>query len=122
MLYRAVVTGDWKRAHVRSVSVVGGFRRLCAVAGAGLLAVWAMSCGGGEKREAKVGLKKAGLTPPACHQDEVREFRCDALLPRTSALPAPEPYETCPSAIDVRDAVFPPRTGSGRFDARRTER
>ena len=57
----------------------------------------------------------------ACGIDEVREVRCEALLPWTSAMPAPAPYETCPSSIEIRDAVFPPALGSGRFDAGHTE-
>ena len=36
-------------------------------------------------------------------------------------MPAPPPYETCPSSIEARDAVFPPKNASGRFDARQTE-
>jgi hypothetical protein len=59
--------------------------------------------------------------PRACGIDEVREVRCEALLPWTSAMPAPAPYETCPSSMEVHDAVFPPASGSGRFDAARTE-
>jgi hypothetical protein len=86
-----------------------------------VIGVWVASCGG-DAHPAAAPIKEVGLTPATCGVDEVREYRCDALLPRTSALPAAEPYETCPSAIDVKDAVFPPRTGSGRFDARRTER
>jgi hypothetical protein len=92
---------------------------LCA---AGLGASVASGCGREAAPVADVESARSELQPPACGADEVREFRCDALLPRSSALPAPEPYETCPSAMEVQDAVFPPRTGSGRFDAARTER
>src|SRR5689334_17334064 len=99
MLYRQVVTGDCARARVRPISVVGGVRRFIAVACAGLLGVWVASCGG-DAHPAAVPIKEVGLTPATCGVDEVREYRCDALLPRTSALPAAEPYETCPSSID----------------------
>jgi hypothetical protein len=56
-----------------------------------------------------------------CKADEVREYGCDSLLPVESARPAPEPYGTCPSSIEVRDAHFPPKSGAGDFDAARTE-
>lgn len=88
----------------------------------GLGAVLAFGCGGEAAPVASPDTARSELQPPACGVDEVREFRCDALLPRTSALPAPEPYETCPAVLEVRDAVFPPPTGTGRFDAARTER
>ncbi|HTQ02649.1 MAG TPA: hypothetical protein VMI54_02290 [Polyangiaceae bacterium] len=95
--------------------------RLASAAVAAAFAIWLASCGGSAPApRGETG--EAALNPPACGVDEVREFRCDALLPRTSALPAPEPFETCPSAIEVKDAVFPPRSGAGRFDAHRTER
>jgi hypothetical protein len=122
MLYRAVVTVDGQRARVRSGWLRAHAFELGCTLGGALLAIAVASCGGGKARPAKAARVETGLTPKACRMDEVREYRCDALLPRNSALPAPEPYETCPSAIEVRDAVFPPRLGSGRFDARRTER
>jgi hypothetical protein len=53
--------------------------------------------------------------------DEVREYSCEALLPVESSRPAPDPYGTCPSSIEVRDATFPPKGGSGDFDVARTE-
>jgi hypothetical protein len=88
----------------------------------GGLAAWLASCGGAGQKKPVHAAPEVSLEPVACGVDEVREYHCDALLPRTSALPAPEPYETCPSAIEVPDAVFPPKSGSGRFDASRTER
>jgi hypothetical protein len=91
-----------------------------ALAG-GLLGAWLASCSGAKPKPA-APTEEVALQPPACRVDEVREYRCDALLPRTSALPAPAPYETCPSALEVKDAVFPPPSGAGRFDASRTER
>jgi hypothetical protein len=122
MLYRAVVTGEDQRVQVRPGGLGSPIRRLGWTLGSALLAVWAASCGSSKARPTNAPREQATLTPPACGVDEVREYRCDALLPRNNALPAPEPYETCPSAIEVRDAVFPPGTGSGRFDAHRTER
>jgi len=79
-------------------------------------------CGGSSRPAVDAEDVRPELQPPACGIDEVREYRCDALLPRRSALPAPEPYETCPAGIEIHDAIFPPASGSGRFDAARTER
>jgi hypothetical protein len=93
---------------------------MSALVAAGI-SVWLASCASAPPKPTH-SAEEVGLEPPACGVDEVREYRCEALLPRASALPAPEPYETCPSGIEVRDAVFPPKSGSGRFDANRTER
>jgi hypothetical protein len=68
-------------------------------------------------RGAEVRRAESGL----CKEDEVREYSCDSLLPVESARPAEEPYGTCPSSIEVRDATFPPKAGTGDFDAARTE-
>jgi hypothetical protein len=120
MLYRGAVTGDSGRFSGRSGQrlVLGILAR--ALTG-GALVAWLASCGSTAKKPVAAH-EDVALEPPACGVDEVREFHCEALLPRTSALPAPEPYETCPSAVEVHDAVFPPASGSGRFDASRTER
>jgi hypothetical protein len=52
--------------------------------------------------------------------DETREYFCDELLPVTSSLPAPAPFERCPGAIESHSGRFgkPPVAG---FDARYTE-
>jgi hypothetical protein len=113
------VTGDTVFAGARPAG-----QRRARVAFAALVAIfgaWLASCGG-KVPAPQHERSEVALNPPACRPDEVREYRCDALLPRTSALPAPEPFETCPSAIEVKDAVFPPKAGAGRFDARRTVR
>jgi hypothetical protein len=36
-----------------------------------------------------------------CAPDEYREYRCEDLLPLTSSLPAPEPYESCPGYLEI---------------------
>jgi hypothetical protein len=61
------------------------------------------------------------LVPVACGEDQVREYRCEALLPLSSALPAPEPYGACPGAIDVVDPIYVPLSKSASFDAPHTE-
>lgn len=113
------MTGDEALAVPRSSGQ--GRARLFAAALTAAFAAWLASCGGSAPPP-QAETSATALNPPACGVDEVREYRCDALLPRTSALPAPEPFEMCPSGIEVKDAVFPPRSGAGRFDARRTER
>jgi hypothetical protein len=87
------------------------------LAGAGALLFACAS----DRKKAAAPSAGADPGPLACGLDEVREVRCEALLPWTSAMPAPAPFETCPSSIEVRDAVFPPASGSGRFDPERTK-
>jgi hypothetical protein len=102
------------------MGVVRSRRRLAGLllAGAGALS---FACGSGREKGSETAKNGNEHGIQACGVDEVREVRCEALLPWTSALPAPAPYETCPSSMEVRDAVFPPATGSGRFDAAQTE-
>jgi hypothetical protein len=84
-----------------------------------VLAVLFFGCGrpASRARSGEVAREGANL----CREDEVREYSCESLLPVQSARPAEEPYETCPSSLEVRDATFPPKTGVGDFDASRTE-
>jgi hypothetical protein len=121
MLYRAAVMGDETqgRGSIRQARNRSGVAARAFLGG--VFCAWIASCGS-PTTKLKGPHTDFALEPPACGVDEVREYRCEALLPRTSALPAPEPYETCPSAIEVKDTVFPPPSGSGRFDADRTER
>lgn len=41
-----------------------------------------------------------------CGRDEVREYFCDDLMPLASSRPAPEPYDNCPAAADVRHSNY----------------
>jgi hypothetical protein len=84
---------------------------------AGCCAVIACS----SQQPVKAKPEPASLAPKACSVDEVREYRCESLLPWTSALPAPEPYSACPSSMDVSDPEFPPPTRVARFDSQRTD-
>lgn len=61
------------------------------------------------------------LVPVACGKDQVREYRCDALLPLSSSLPAPEPYEACPGVIDIVSPTYVPLAKTASFDAVHTE-
>jgi hypothetical protein len=97
--------------------VVGCYKGLGLVLGWALCCAGFAACGG---QRAKSDRAPASLEPKACRVDEVREYHCESLLPWTNALPAPEPYSSCPSGIEVKDAVFPPRSRAGRFDSQRT--
>jgi hypothetical protein len=72
-------------------------------------------------REPSNDSEEQRLILPACGKDQVREYRCDALLPLHSALPAPEPYGACPGMIDVVAPIFVPLSRTAAFDAVHTE-
>lgn len=55
-------------------------------------------------------------SPPVCPVDEVREYFCDALLPLSSALPAPAPYQNCPSSIEHHEGYHEPVPPVAVFD------
>jgi hypothetical protein len=78
----------------------------------------------GEKpqaREASSVDEEVSLVPVACGKDQVREYRCDALLPLSSSLPAPEPYAACPGVIEVVNPIYIPLAKTAAFDAVHTE-
>ena len=60
-------------------------------------------------------------SPPVCGVDEVREYRCEELLPREHALSAPEPYDACPASVETQDGVHEPTPPVALFDADYTE-
>ncbi len=79
---------------------------------------------GGESAEARTPSgydDEVSLVPVACGKDQVREYRCDALLPLSSSLPAPEPYSACPGVIDVVNPTYVPLAKTATFDAVHTE-
>jgi hypothetical protein len=92
-----------------------------AVAVTLLLVVAAVFFGCGKPARRAGGAEAKRAETSRCNPDQVREYSCDALLPVESARPAPEPYGTCPSSIEVQDATFPPKSGAGDFDPARTE-
>ena len=51
-----------------------------------------------------------------CHEDQVREYFCDDLLPLTSSRPAPDPFDNCPSTTDIGNSGYPPLGSVARFD------
>src|SRR5688572_7849827 len=89
------------RVSAKNPEVMGAaLRRRARVRGR--LGLWfALSCAptacrsGGDAptaREPSGNSEEQRLILPACGKDQVREYRCDALVPLHSALPAPEPY------------------------------
>ena len=84
------------------------------------VALAAPSCSSSQPKQAEsAGAEKE--QPLRCEVDQTREYVCDNLLPLTSAKPAPEPYQNCPSALDVRQSVFEPLSTVARFDPAYTE-
>jgi hypothetical protein len=107
------VSGVFGRARSRRAVT----RFVCGALGVAVVA--ALGCGKPAKRARDGDAPRSEAS--VCKVDEVREYSCEALLPVESARPAPEPYATCPSSIEVRDATFPPKNGTGEFDTSRTE-
>jgi hypothetical protein len=106
-------------------SSAGGSKRW-AVCVALLFAAVPSACSSknGESSEARAPSghdDEQSLLPVACGKDQVREFRCDALLPLSSSLPAPEPYAACPGVIDVVNPTYVPLAKTAAFDAVHTE-
>jgi len=70
---------------------------------------------------------KAAKVPPhdaraaVCKVDQTREFYCDDLLPLSAALPAPPPYDTCPSSIESAVGQYDPPPKVALFDSSYTE-
>ncbi len=60
-------------------------------------------------------------SPRTCRADEVREYQCEALLPREASLPAPPPYETCPAQMVGLTGIIDPTPPVSVFDADYTE-
>jgi hypothetical protein len=100
------------RARARGISAVS----------LGLWGLWfSVACSGGNQKPAESASLEDVGPPPPCNKDEVREYLCDDLLPFTAEKAAPEPYQTCPSRLDVKGNVFQPTSKVARFDAARTE-
>jgi hypothetical protein len=51
-----------------------------------------------------------------CAEDEVREYFCDDLMPRSSSRPAPAPYDNCPASSDVRHGNYEAVSRVASFD------
>jgi hypothetical protein len=79
------------------------------------------ACSGNQQKSADSAAGEDNGPPPPCNKDEVREYLCDDLLPFTKEKAAAEPYNTCPSKLDVKGNVFKPTSSVARFDQARTE-
>ncbi len=79
-------------------------------------AAWLVASGCSHPTGAAVGAGERQPAPTQCARDEVREYFCDDLLPLLSARPAPEPYERCPAASDIRAGKFPAAGSLAEFD------
>jgi len=115
--------GDGLKRSARGRGGVGATRwalGACFVAALGALP---SACRSGSNETQAPDGEESGtrLRPVACGGDQVREYRCEALLPLSSALPAPEPYGACPGVIDVIDPTYVPVTNTAGFDAPHTE-
>jgi hypothetical protein len=71
-----------------------------------------VSCRGQDSRSGLLADDQA----PLCPVDQVREFVCDELLPRSSSLPAPEPFATCPGSVEGEFGELDPRRRVAVFD------
>jgi hypothetical protein len=57
----------------------------------------------------------------ACGVDQSREYFCEDLLPVATSMPAPAPYQACPSMLDNPTSEYEPEPSYGLFDASYTE-
>jgi hypothetical protein len=78
--------------------------------------VLAGACGGGPEAKTPNDTAYWARSPEVCQTDEVREYFCDELLPLESALPAPAPYDNCPSTTESHVGVHQPLPPVAVFD------
>jgi hypothetical protein len=57
----------------------------------------------------------------ACGVDMSREYFCEDLLPLATSMPAPAPYQACPSVLDNPTSDYDPGPSYGLFDVSYTE-
>ncbi len=74
------------------------------------------ACHSSQSEEVRAAEHEEDPTLP-CAEDETREASCDDLLPLSSSRPAPEPYDNCPAATEVRHGAFPPVGHLANFDS-----
>jgi hypothetical protein len=61
------------------------------------------------------------LHAESCGIDQTREYFCEDLLPLATSMPAPSPYEACPSSIEDPASEYDPPPSYGLFDTGYTE-
>lgn len=81
----------------------------------------AAGCGSTPPAEAPAPGGLWAHSPPVCGVDEVREYHCEELLPRSHALPAPAPYDSCPVSIESHAGVHGAAPPVALFDVDFTE-
>lgn len=81
--------------------------------------VLAASCSSRPAASAAVG--DPSPTNQPCGPDQVREYFCDDLLPLSSTVPAPAPYENCPGLLPNRATHFKQVSAQAFFDQPFTE-
>src|SRR5262245_48731824 len=80
-------------------------RRLRSLALAGLLpfGLGFAACGGSAPPP-----KPKSPHAEACGVDQTREYFCEDLLPVATSMPAPPPYQACPSMLDDPASEYEP--------------
>ena len=74
-------------------------------------------------RDGRSSAKDGSATTLPCDVDQVRESYCEGLVPLSTAVGAPPPYQNCPAGIEVPSAAaaYPPSERVARFDTHYTE-
>ncbi|HWA74874.1 MAG TPA: hypothetical protein VG937_21170 [Polyangiaceae bacterium] len=111
---KAKVRGSW-RVSLSGVGSRGAARAWPWLLGLALLV--ASGCSSG----AKAAHPRANADSGVCAVDQVREFYCDGLLPMSTAVGAPAPYDSCPAGIEAPTGAYPRAEHVARFDATYTE-
>ena len=92
-----------------------------ALVGLCLLGGGLASCGKSEPVAPEAEAEHLANSPKICPVDQVREYFCDDLLPLVAALPAPPPYDNCPSSIEHHEGNHQPLPPVAVFDSSYTE-
>jgi len=109
--------GSRRRGEIRAPRLFAAWRWTRAFALLGVSGALFVGCS-----RAGAGARGPSAGHPAtCGADETREYYCDDLLPLTSAISAPAPYEACPASIDDPVGVYEPAPALGLFDTSYTE-
>ncbi len=91
--------------------------RAALVVGASVLGASWFGCSSPRSPARAPGSGQAAI----CGVDETREYYCEDLLPLSSSMPAPSPYQACPASIDEPSGVYDPPATIGLFDTSYTE-
>lgn len=93
----------------------GGWLRLGLTRGIWLVLVAFLgvpACGGGAPPPKVAPSKQSAV----CGVDDTREHVCEDLVTPTTSMPAPAPYDSCPSVIDEPESLYDPPPSVGVFD------